>query len=187
MAREVITKVWCDLCLGEEHHQEADHTTHVALTAPGRVIKPLSLDLCELHHKQLLGPVQDALDEYGAPVDGTPKTRTPNTASLLVVGNCRVPGCSSNGGRGFKSHASFSAHVRQMHGMTIGAYRDQYGQEPTNPDAAPGDEETLQFNVGEEFKCPDCDAVYSTALGNNRPAQALGLHRSKRHGYKAAS
>lgn len=38
------------------------------------------------------------------------------------------------------------------------------------------------FNVGEVFTCDVCGKEFSNELGNNRPAQARGLHRLKAHG-----
>jgi hypothetical protein len=188
VATEIIRKVWCDLCLHADQHQEADGTHVVSVTPPGRTPRPLSLDLCDIHAKELLTPVVLVLEEYGAPVGDELATRrrrqTANRGPADIpegqVPKCQVPGCDNNRGRGFTSYSSFGAHIRQQHGLTIVEYRDEYGPEGAVT-AAPTPE---QFNVGEEFKCPDCDNVYSVELGNNRPAQALGVHRAKTHGYK---
>lgn len=177
MVKEIRTLTWCDLCQDEDVQEEAVYPDlSIALGIGSKLGKPRTLDLCEMHHKTVYEPLESMLDAFGAPVGGGSRyaARDSGPSGQSSPIECKFPGC----GKALANQASFSGHVRQMHGLTIGEYREQYG--------APADDRKF---IGEPVaKCdqPGCDVVYSHEKGNPRPGQALAIHLSKDHGIKAA-
>jgi len=190
MAKEILTRVWCDLCLGEDDsREEATHRDNAVTLGLGRGARPLSLDLCERHYKELLEPLVEALSGYGAPVGDAPAIRSPRAKSTPSSQSaapeagpfrCQFPDCDAL----LKNAGSFNAHVRQQHGMTRGVYVETYGepQVEAEREALP----VISNPIGEDRAvCEVCGKIYSHELGNNRPTQALGVHLARAHGIRS--
>ena len=201
MAKEIVTHSWCDLCLGvDENREPATQLDQVVTLGLGKGAKPLSLDLCERHHKELFEPLLEALSAFGAPVmDPSSASRAsgPRAHASPASGShrpgpfrCMVPDCASV----LANTGSLGSHLRQTHGLTMKDYRKQHGDpvrlagegESESASGEPGLFEGEQIGAP-EASCPYCDKVYSHANGNNRPTQALGLHLARAHGIKGGS
>lgn len=191
MARELITRMWCDRCLGYgETHEEATKVgITITIEQPGS--KPLTrvLDLCDTHYKEYVDPLADLMVEEGAKPGfvptGPPKVRMRGTSSNKEDGpfRCLVPGCASGP---LVNRGSFNAHVRQQHGLRVPEYREQFG-EPVPEEEQPALLEPVspKADGAAEAICPECGKRYAHELGNNRPTQALGVHRAREHGVRS--
>lgn len=195
MAKEIFTRVWCDLHLNvHDERVEADRSEVIRVDSLGG--RPLSLDVCETCHKELIAPLVEALEEYGAPADAAADLRPvgspPLKRSSAMDGpfRCEVHGCIVPRNNGLiATRQSLAAHLRRSHGLTITQYRDAYG-EPRPVAVEPGlfTPSVERGPIGEpEATCPECGKVYSHETGSNRPAQALGVHRAKAHGISGAA
>lgn len=189
--KQIQTLIWCDLCYGsDESQEEATHRDVTVTIGLGARTKPHSLDLCERHFKELIEPLQAALQEFGVVVPeaagAAPKKHRP--AGEAATGRkTAVPGegpfrcelCDST----LVSMGSFGSHVRQIHSMTLGEYRETYGA----PVEVPADPDLFNDvnNMGPaEATCEICGESWSHANGNTRPAQARGVHMRRKHGVK---
>lgn len=71
MARELLVRTWCDVCMSDDVRAAAERVT-VALDSLG--MRATSVDLCDDHRKQLVDPLVAALTEHGAsPEDERPR------------------------------------------------------------------------------------------------------------------
>lgn len=183
MAREVVLQVWCDPCLANDIHEPAvPQDPRIRFTLG---TKEWELDTCEVHFKELLQPVVDALQEFGIKVDGkaaAPRSKDDPRTCLA---------CGSELGNA----GSFNAHVRQQHGLKIGEYRAQYEQGAAPTPSAPTEKGRVTIEDGQVkvshdedttlVTCEVCGKQYGQSLGNNRPNQALGVHKATKHGIRA--
>lgn len=86
MAREIV--VWCDLCLAQDIRTAAiEHTVGLALG----MVQPVAsktLAMCGPHTDEILKPLADALEEFGAEIemDTAPRKRTSSGKSLPAQG-----------------------------------------------------------------------------------------------------
>lgn len=163
------------MCLHDERHEDAQHR-NVSISINGA--RPLSLDLCERHHRELIRPVLEALAAHG--VDETqpmPRRRDSNRHRRRSGPfKCLVPGCNATP---LKHTGTLWQHLRGVHEITLDEYREQYG----DPVPLSADE---QAELVVEARCPvdGCSTVYSTELGNRWPQQALVSHLWGHHGIK---
>lgn len=198
MPKEVVVNQWCDPCYQDGEHTEAEEVT-IALGDLARM-RPRTVLLCERHRKEHYEPLRELLEAFGSVLPDTPAMptaakRPKGEAHLRGPFKCEVEGCTA---RPLISSGSFSSHVRKQHGISgVKEYRRIYGElkrvgteeeaETTpEPDLFEGDDadESTGPIGGSEAVCevPGCGKVYSHALGNNRPAQALGVHLARAHG-----
>jgi hypothetical protein len=174
MAREVILRTWCDVCLAKDQNEEGIELPPLHLV-PG---KPRVVALCEVHRKELFDPLVELLKEHGQPVDPdgnpTPGVRghyqprrgqrsTPANERKLAEGGvpCPFPGC----GMVSKSRPSLQHHTTRMHQVSL----------DTLEAAPPGEVETVAA-LPKAYECPDCERTFETPQGR-------GAHRARAHGY----
>lgn len=168
MAREVITRVWCDLCLSEDTQTEGVETPPITLGGH----KPRVLALCDVHTKEVYDPLRDLLREFGQVVDET-AVRLPGTSPGSGIFPCPDPTCHKHV-KPFKHEQSLRNHAKGVHGKSVTELRAVLaGEEPPAP------VEPLVT----EAKCdqPGCDKVYAYPAFK-RPRTALGVHKAKAHG-----
>lgn len=167
MARELVIRTRCDLCTAT--------ATRVGIrVAVGRV-RGRTLDLCEVHFTNLLQPVLDALEKHGTEVKTGEKVPTHRQSWKRVTGpvQCRA-GCMS---APHKTVATLENHLRRLHGLTLDEYTERFGSDALSP--------IDLEEVVTEVHCPEgCGKVYSTALGNRYPQQAMVSHMRGHHGLR---
>lgn len=172
MARRIAFNVWCDLC-PRDHPVRAEHVNLPIAVGP---TGPLTLDLCELHYKELLQPVLDALLNHGEkPVPRVLGKRTRIGQKRLYGPYRCLAGCTS---APLKNYITLTSHLRLIHdGMTLDEYVAKYGElVPLEPE----DMEPVEVRC----EIQDCDQAYSTATGTRWPQQAMVSHMRGRHGLK---
>lgn len=193
---------WCDLCIAQNQRELATSSEDISLSSVRGGAR--SLDLCDVHRKELLTPVIDAVNEHGARVQSSsyPNQLGHQPGKKHVDGPfyCQVVGCKSNGVRGYSNSGSLGSHLRTAHGLTLSEYRERYdvqGYGPTEPtplSEAPPTATTTAATPSprdddfyQRFECDveGCDVVYSKSLGHNKPSQALGMHRARLHGIRS--
>lgn len=206
MARELVTHIWCDACLATPEGEEPVYTKAEELppTTMG-AMKPRLLALCEPHRKEYYDPFRELLQRLGqvVPDTGPRAVSAAPAAPGRKVWPCPVPTCPRHT-QPFSNKTSRSSHAQREHGATITQLRQQYPGAPSSEtDQEQGvllhDQGVLagepitgegQHNLGKppavtHTKCdqPGCDAEYVWP-SNARPAQALGVHKAKKHGIK---
>jgi hypothetical protein len=154
----------CDLC--------ANLTVHrVPVSIDGAPVK--TLDLCGLHHKKLLGPVLDAIAQYGMPprkvVKGEPVNHRQNWKRQIGPFKCKV--CPSPP---LKSAATLETHLRLIHEITLEEYVEEHG-------LVTATQEELDEPVTYECTEKGCDQVYSTQYGHRWPHTAMITHMRSTH------
>lgn len=115
MATEILTRIWCDLCMDEaDVHTEGDHHL-VAINGPTRQV-----DLCRAHAATLLEPLSAVLSAHGAPVDTQPTRkdfgplrRTGRTSPLGRAREVQCLWCPLD----YTSTSGLHAHIRE-HGFS---------------------------------------------------------------------
>jgi hypothetical protein len=178
MVRQLSFYVWCDLCPAEDRREAVRINVPISIGT----VQPRTLDLCELHFKELLQPVLDALYEHGEKTaerilspNGSGRRRNSNrTGKWREVGpfRCQVDGCVA---APLKHRASFRVHIERLHHMRFQEYVDQFGEPvPLDPEEALGVVE-IRCEIG------DCDQSYSTAT-TRWPQMAMVSHMRGRHG-----
>lgn len=202
MAKEILTRVWCDLCLGEdEEREEATHTNNAVTLGLGGRARPLTLDLCERHLKELLEPLAEALAAYGAPVGDTPLASPRRGSYKRKDGpfRCLVEGCDA---ALLSTIDSFGKHLRKQHGIGVRQYRDRYGeplpvggqashQREAEPDLfadeslrrGPSPEMPLRHipELGVPMYCPFEDCTLGVGRRPAKNKRSLSAHFSKAH------
>lgn len=183
MAREVVTHIWCDVCLQEDdQHVEAVETPPITVGT----MKPRVLALCERHTKEVYEPFKELVTDLGVVAHDTTASaaprRSPGTSPGSGIFPCPVPECEKQT-HPFKHEQSLRNHSKQVHGVPINELREAYpdGPEPTLFAAAEesGAPKVREVTCGFE----GCDVTYSWPT-HRLPAQAMGVHRSKKHGVK---
>lgn len=186
MAREVITRILCDVCMHlDEAYVEAVETPPITIGTA----KPRILALCEVHHKEVFEPIKELLMDLGTVLsEGSPATtRFPGTSPGSGVFPCPVPDCHKHT-KPFKHEQSLRNHSRNMHDMPIQQLRAQYAEgqgregedalfDPDATNDGPPKPKVLRAACDQ----PGCDKVYEWP-DFTRPAIALGVHKSKAHG-----
>lgn len=196
MVKQIITRVWCDLCFAEDESETPGEDSG-PLLLPG-MKKPKSLDLCDRHNKQYIEPLAQLLADHGKATDevevvkaGARKgSSSPRKEGHAGTGPyfCKVPGCTGyQNKQGYKTVHNLTHHARSIHGLSVAEYREQYGIEGNAP-TREGDNDMLfvpERSDIQVFACdaPGCDVTYDSAT-NGRPAQALGVHKALKHGIK---
>lgn len=170
MAEQLSIHLWCDLCLEEGRKEPAEYRKFPITLGHG---PPLGIDLCELHHKQLLQPVLEVLARHGIDLTARPKERQRGWRRNTGPYKCHA-GCDA---APLKNATTFEVHLRKLHGMTLDDYVSRYG------DLVPlTAEEQAELVVEVECEVEGCGTAYSTARGNRWPQQAMISHMRGRHG-----
>lgn len=184
MAREIITKIWCDPCMEEEKYVEASETPPITIGS----LKPRVLALCEVHMKGIFEPLREALQELGQiqPESRADMMRMPGTSPGSGIFPCPVPTCTKHT-KPYKHEQSLRNHARDIHGSTIIELREKYADvtpglfddEPPVPDEVPPPA-VLEAPCDQ----PGCETVYKWPE-NKLPVQALGVHKARKHGIRS--
>lgn len=191
MAREVLTKIWCDQCLKSDVMEEGhEHTISISGPLVGTNFKPRMPALCEVHEKEfLLGLVELLRDCPPAPADAAVPTAAPRKGSgrVAVPGGITCKVCGSVA----KNVSSLGGHLRTQHDMKLSQYRELHGVEvqgSSDPGGTLFDESapaTPTPPSGEEKVMVQCDICSEELRANsNRVTQVIGVHKSKKHGIK---
>lgn len=125
--KEIVWK--CDPCTSRGEDSTATHVVPVTIGTG----KTQLLDLCDADYARLLEPVVEALQEFGYTDDvpAKPKRKTVSAAVSAPTESSALPYdgpfqcglCPQQP----KHRRSFSNHVRQVHNMTLVAYRSEHG------------------------------------------------------------
>lgn len=167
MAREVILRTWCDICLNEDDLQEEGvELAPLHLPELGGN-KRRVLALCEVHRKGIYQPLLEALEEHGQMVDedGNPtgprgpykkKQGGAQAQANATQGSltCPAEGCDHIS----PNRSALSSHVRNMHDTTLSVLQ----------------------GLDTPYQCPEC------GLKSSRP-QGIAAHRRKVHGVLGTS
>jgi hypothetical protein len=164
MAKELITRTWCDACSADGAQTEATVEQFVSLLLGG---SPYIVDLCGKHFDELVAPLDELAMAAGRPVDldkARPAKRKYNkrgdgnydaTRGVFVCG----VGC----GTVTVLRGSMRKHIAKVHGMGLTQYEGIYGEIVDT-----GDTSLLTIS------CTDCDERFSAL-------SSLGIHRKKAH------
>lgn len=182
MAREVVTHIWCDVCLHtEDTYTEGTETPPITLGN----MKPRVLGLCDVHTKDVYEPIKELLAQLGQVVPEGGTARFPGTSAGSGVWPCPDPACAKHA-TPFKHEQSLRNHAKKFHGVPITELRTMHaevqqgdGDEALFDDAAPA----TNAPPVTEAACdqPGCGKVYRWPE-IARPTQALGVHKAKQHG-----
>lgn len=122
MAREIITSIWCDLCLDVDGtKQEATELPPISVS--GRPAKALAL--CDGHNTEVAERFLNALEEYGATIDNTSPARSPRPRH--EPDGYENPETCPDCGREYANLQSLRGHVKNAHGMTVADIRRKHG------------------------------------------------------------
>ncbi len=110
MATEIVVTTWCDVHLYENNEYVAAESRHIPV--PGAV---KTVDLCDEHDEQILGPVRKLYEDFGVKPDATPR------ASAKDGARCPVCGSSHTTNYGMRQHVrrrhpDKAAEVLDLHG-----------------------------------------------------------------------
>jgi uncharacterized C2H2 Zn-finger protein len=160
--RQVRIETLCDYCRNQEHPEDTEATDSIAFIAyPSRTV--MRYDHCAKHNNpmwfDLLALANEDLDAQ------TPTMPTPRRRKEETPRPCPFCDFVARSGGGLNAHLA-------------GKHPDQY--EAPQPTTERGDyelSEVLTRDVdGPPFHCPECGQPRSSRT-------ALGVHRSKAHGY----
>lgn len=107
MAKELITRIWCDKCALNDVHSEARAFT-VNLGA-----KTHEVDLCETCEKELIEPLRALIEEQGQPVTkGSGKSAGTGSAKAKanVCAEC---------GKAYATRKGLRNHMRDIHDIVL--------------------------------------------------------------------
>lgn len=140
MAREIVTRIWCDVCLKKGDHVEAEETPPVVVGT----FKARTVALCEKDRKEFYDPFRDVLVELGQVIPSgaidapTPRKGIGGRPTLEDL-TCKAPEC----GHQAPNKAALASHVRNMHDTTIAEL------------------EGLPLN----YECPECQRKFERPQG----------------------
>lgn len=172
MAEDLLT--WCDL-----------HLKEAGVRVPGRLFtitvngSTWDVDLCQTCEKMRLAPLVEFASTWGeVPTRRLPvgeRTWRPKPGRRRGPFRC-LAGCAATP---LKNSDTLRQHLALVHdGLTLDEYVDRYGElVPLTPE-----EQAEVIEVRCEVE--GCDRVYSTALGNRWPQQAMVSHLWGTHGIK---
>lgn len=128
--KEIVWK--CDPCTSRGEDSTATHVVPVTIGTG----KERLLDLCDADYARLLQPVVEALKEFGY-TDDVPAKPKRKTSAAVPAGSMETRTLSPYDEVGPyqcglcptqpKHGRSFSNHVRQVHNITMTAYRSEHG------------------------------------------------------------
>lgn len=163
MAKEIVA--WCDPCMAKDERNPA---RSVMISLDGR--KPVELDLCEVHDKELLADLRELIGEAGQPVDGAlPGMPAATSPAGEIRKDC--PTCPP--GRAL-TREGLRGHMRRTHDMT----RDQANEVVRTTF---GGTARVQKEFSEQ--CPECkEAGVPKSESTYDTPQGFGAHRKAAHG-----
>lgn len=166
--REVVTRVWCDVCAKESLWNEGEEVPAVVIGT----LKPRVVALCEPHRKELFDPFQEVLTDLGqivpdALMGGSPRKGVGGRPSVEQL---TCPAC----GHVSPNKSALTSHTKNMHDASIEELRG----EPL------------------PYECPECQRKFGRPQGmaahrrtvHGVPGQDVHANASKvKAGKKAAS
>lgn len=168
MAKVIVA--WCDPCMNNDEHTPGQP---VVISLDGK--KPVELDLCELHDKELLASLRELIGEAGQPVDQSlPGMPASPAATADEKRDC--PQCPP--GRSL-TREGLRGHMRRLHGVE-----------------RPRANEIVRevFGLGERTRkpfseqCPECKAAgVPVDESTYDTPQGMGAHRKSAHGVDGAN
>lgn len=171
MAREIITTIWCDICLAEDDvKREAEELPPVSIGGrPARAVAACS------DHRPGFDRVFRTVEDLGVTIDNSSPAKSvrPRDEPSGMEGD-RCPEC----GNAYASMQSLRGHCRTVHRMTLGELRVKHGI-PHSFKHVPLEPATKRAD------CPECGEVFEFPR-TRRPTQALGVHRRAKHGVLGA-
>lgn len=196
MAREIITQIWCDICLEEETYTSATETPPIILG----IWKPRVLALCPVHRKEVYEPLEQVVRELGQILPeqaSSEMRRPPGTAPGSGVFPCPDPTCTKHT-RPYKHEQSLRNHSKDVHGLN--GLKELYAKFSGDGEAALFD---ARADAGLEEPQPEitsttcaemmkeytgsatdsCDKAYAWP-DYKRPRQAMAVHLAKTHGVR---
>lgn len=185
MAREVVTRIWCDVCLDNDQYAEGVETPPITIGS----LKPRVLALCERHQKEVFEPMRELLTNLGQVLPGTNGPAFPGTSPGSGVWPCPVPNCPKNR-KPYGHEQSLRNHARQVHHLPISELRERVEAGEVFDESLFGDAVEARDRSNNngppeitEARCDQtgCDKKYVWPE-TRYPAIAMGLHRRKTHG-----
>lgn len=187
MAREVVTRIWCDVCFHEGEHTEAEELPPVTI---GNT-KPRLLALCERHRKEFYDPFQQLLSELGQIIPGSVNT-APRSGGQSAPARTPTNGgisCPLDCGSILQNRDSLNGHTTRVHNKTLNEILYEMKIDTLydiNGIEVPGPRPEKEPEI-KRVECPldDCDKVYEFPK-YRRPGHALSIHLTQKHGLTAA-
>lgn len=167
MAREIVTKIWCDPCSirsGDGDPELSEATEEIVQIGTA---KPRLIAVCEVHRKELIDPLREIIKDLPTldSANGPMKPRSSGEVNTELCKECNTP---------LKNRSSLTSHVRQIHNLTVGEYREKH--EMTEEERAA----SLAGKV--EVKCDQEGCDWTKPATPSRQNQVLGVHKSRAHG-----
>lgn len=184
MAREIVTRIWCDVCLHEGEQAEAEEMPPVAIGT----MKPRLLALCERHTKELFLPLREVLVELGQIIPSTGLMAAGGGGAGTTetgVWPCPVPDCEKHT-LPYTHKQSLRNHCRDVHNSTMTELKAKY---PANDEDPVSNQQVSRRNeqvTVKQVDCPECGQPFQYPK-YAQPARALGVHRAKAHGVPGIS
>lgn len=100
MSREVQIITWCDVLIEGEDRHPAEQIVTVSLNSK----KPKVIDLCDVHAKELVEPLDELVKKFGVTPEEMPRPKDSK-------GNPPCPLCGFQS----KSRAGLAAHLKGHH------------------------------------------------------------------------
>lgn len=179
MAREILTRIWCDACLQQGEHAEAEELPPVVIGT----MKPRLLALCEVHTKELFAPLRDMLVDLGQVIPATGVSSTTNND--VGVFPCPVPDCEKHTVP-FTHKQSLRNHCRDAHDSTMTELRAKYPAPNSDPASSQQVARRNEQVTNKRVDCPECGKAFKFPE-YRQPSRALGVHRAKEHGVPGVS
>lgn len=173
MAREIVTTIWCDICMDGGVKTEGIETPPITLGA----LKPRVLALCVSgeNHMEIYTSIEQIVRDLGQAsdhlVNATPQRGRPRT----VVPEGQGLQCPLCEGR-YRNRSSLGTHLRTQHQTNFGELEQQQlfveGSD-VPPEETPAPAQT-------RLECDLCGKVYEWPK-HSRPIQALSVHKARTH------
>ena len=176
MARKIV--ILCDIHFGE-HDEEVEAVREEIITIGN--MKARLVAVCADCDREYIEPLKVLLTEFGQIADSAPplpsQGKKKESSGGNVPGDFKCPEC----GRPYQYRGSLRSHAQTKHGMTL---------EELMAEASPDEQLALGMTDGDKpevtrAECDQdgCDTVYEWPE-TRRPTQALGIHKSSKHGIK---
>lgn len=185
MAREVLTRIWCDVCLADVEDGEEPTHTEAEETSPVTIgfLKPRVVALCEAHRKELFDPFDQLVRELGQPLhSGGPVIAAP-TGSRPKAYPCPDPECEKHDDA-YANASSLGGHAQRVHGMSLTELRVKFGVEPPGGTRDTEAARAAQVTQTETVTCGECGKVFEFPE-YRVPNRARGVHLATVHGIKS--
>lgn len=185
MAREVIVKTWCDVCLDADENEEGRELPPLLLPElPGNKARVVAL--CDVHEKQLYTPLVDLLLEHGQMVDEEGNPTGPRGKYGKAGGGMTCPEC----GHQSPNRGALSSHTKNMHGKALaellgeGTYTcPECGQKCAKPQGLAAHRRAAHGIVGasaeERAPDPELDLEEPAKAAKKAPAKRTPRPRKK--------